>query len=165
MECEDLDSFDCTKHCTAFITKDSVHQNRRLSKLVHLAYSLQYCLSDKCSYPMHIIVTDLIASQSGSSKLIEVLTKVGVTVSLSTHARFMKAVTKKEEKKSGPTSYLKDNIKTALLIDNVDKLSLHARVRAGTSTKSRCWNGTSVSLMQPMRGPILILKVVHVKKI
>ena len=44
-----------------------------------------FCTDDRCSFPLHTLVTDLVDSQGGSALLIKILNRLGVYVHHPTH--------------------------------------------------------------------------------
>ena len=136
------------EHYTDFSKSNSdIGQNRRTSKLLFLAYSLLFNTSDVCGFPLHIMVTDLVDCYSSSDTLLNLLCKLGITVSSSTHKRFVQGIIEASDDAGGPSRNLIDGAFTVVTIDNLDKLFSKTVVRTGETT--RCWNGTTVAAYNP----------------
>ena len=53
---------------------------------------LMFCTDDRCSIPLHTLVTDTIDRCSGSTELIRILNRLGVCASADTLARFIQDI-------------------------------------------------------------------------
>ena len=136
------------KHFTDFRGSDSdVGQKRRLGRLLFFSYTLMFNVYDTCGYPFHVLIADLVDSFSGSETLMNLLCKLGVTVSRSTHKRFIQNVVTCTEKAGGMVSKLVKGAFTIASVDNLDKLFSKKVVRTGDTV--RCWNGTTVNGYNP----------------
>lgn len=50
---------------------------------------LMFCINEKYTIPLHILLTDLVEGQGGSSMLIKILNQLGVCASADTLARYI----------------------------------------------------------------------------
>ena len=100
-----------------------------------------------CSVPLHILLTDLVEAQGGSSELIRLLNTVGAIASADTHQRYVQYQVERKYKK-GILSELEMDRFTVVSIDNIDFLQRHAFVYCGD--QSRSWHGTTVQVVQPI---------------
>ena len=48
-----------------------------------------YCADDRCSLPLHTLITDIVDSQGGSALWIKILNRLGVCTSLDTLSHFV----------------------------------------------------------------------------
>ena len=64
------------------------HHIKRV-RCFHLLCMILYCTDDRCSLPLHTLITDVIDSQGGTALLIKILNRFGVCASLDTLLRFV----------------------------------------------------------------------------
>ena len=98
------------------------------------------------SVPLHLLLTDLVEFQGGSSELIHFLNSVGAIASADTLQRHVQFYIEKRRKR-GILSELDLEKFTIVSIDNIDFLQRHASVYCGD--QSRSWHGTTVQAVQP----------------
>ena len=108
--------------------------NAKKVRCFFLLCIIMFITDDRCSMPMHMLITDLIESQGGSSVLIKVLNRLGVCSSSDTLARFI-------QQKRTVMEYhcLKNMCKDAFTVvsaDNLDFLHSFTRVFCGKQTSS-----------------------------
>ena len=142
------DKIDWNTHFTDFPMSEAQSQTKRLGKLLFFAYTLMHNIYDSCGYPLHVIISDLVDCYSGSETLMNLLCKLGVTVSRSTLKRFMSNIWKYSQTAGKMVNKLKHGAFTITSIDNLDKLFSKVRVRL-SKIGDRCWNGTTVSAYNP----------------
>ena len=107
-----------------------------------------FCVDDRCSMPMHILIANLIESQGGSTFLIQALNKFGVCSSQDTLQRFIQSKVDTKKGKHPCSGYFNSSSFTVISVDNIDFLHSFARVFKGTQNSS--WHGTTVQLVQPL---------------
>ncbi len=83
--------------------------------------TLMYCIDDRCYLPLHCIITDLIESCGGSTKLIRYLNRLGICSSLDTLSRVIQQHVKMREHK-GPEQELCSSAMIVVSADNIDFL-------------------------------------------
>ena len=110
-----------------------------------VVFLLQYIMSESCLYPIQIINAHVIKRFSHSSRLIQVMNRLGFCCSESTLERFLQLV-EDERQSSGPLINLSPNAVTYVSIDNIDSLAPYAAVRPD---QPRSWHGTSIMAQQP----------------
>ena len=109
-----------------------------------------FCTDDRCSMPMHTLITDLVESQGGSSVLVRVLNRLGVCSSADTLARFIQHRVTSYAHRLEPLSTESFTVVSA---DNIDFMHSFAQVFCGNQKAS--WHGTTVQVVQPL--PSLVL--------
>ena len=120
-----------------------VYQTKRIRR-IFLLCSLLFCTDDRCSMPVHTLMTDLVESQGGSALLIKIMNRLGACASADTLSRFIQyKVTSLDQRKQ-----LKPDSFTVVSADNVDFLHSYARVFCGNQNSS--WHGTTVQAAQPL---------------
>ncbi len=121
------------------------YRKKRVRRLFLLCMIL-FCADDRCSMPMHTLLTDTIDSQGGSASLIKILNRLGVCAYADTLSRFIqfKASTFQKNK---VRDLLPDTF-TVVSADNIDFLHSYAKVFGGQQTGS--WHGTTVQAIQPL---------------
>ncbi|XP_030853471.1 uncharacterized protein LOC100890520 isoform X1 [Strongylocentrotus purpuratus] len=142
----------CLRSSVASFHKDflcfsdnSSHGNLKRNKRMVIVFLLQFLLNDSNSYPFHVITANCIKGLSHSSRLINIMNKLGFCCSESTLERFLQGL-KDVRQISGPLADLSPSSFTIVSIDNIDVLAPYAAVAAD---KSRSWHGTSIMAQQP----------------
>ena len=108
--------------------------------------ALMFCTNDRCSMPLHNLITDLVDGLGGSALLVKMLNRLGVCSSADTLARAIQyQVTERENR--GVQSECSSTAFTIISIDNIDFLHSYARVFCGDQKRS--WHGTTIQLVQP----------------
>ena len=102
--------------------------------------AIMFITNDRCSMPMHILMTDLVDSQGGSLVLIQVLNRLGICFSIDTLARFIQH--KKSTVIQHQFKHLSNDAFTVVSADNLDFMHSFARVFCGNQHSS--WHGTTV---------------------
>ena len=97
--------------------------------------------------PLHVLLTDLVESQGGSSELVHLLNSVGAIASVDTHQRHVQFYIERK-REQGILSELNMENFTVVSVDNRDFLQRHAYVYCGDQNRS--WHGTTVQAVQPM---------------
>ncbi len=98
-----------------------------------------------CSVPLHLLLTDLIDSQGGSSELIRILNRFGAVASNDTHRRYVQFKVQ-QKMKSGYLNDLNLNNFTVATVDNIDFLqnitlySMETKVAVGTVQLFKWYN-------------------------
>ena len=113
-------------------------------KRVHRFFLL--CTDDRCSMPLHTLMTDVVESQGGSALLVQILNRLGVCVSADTLSRFIQYKVNTCDQQE--MKYLKPDTFTVVSADNIDFMHSFARVFCGHQTTS--WHGTTVQAAQPL---------------
>lgn len=91
-------------------------------KKLSCIYSLcvvMFCTNRKCSMPLHVLLTDIIDSLSGSNELIRILNNFGAVASVDTHECYVQHQFERRLEK-GTTSGLQKNVFTVVSVDNID---------------------------------------------
>ena len=94
-----------------------------------LLCAILFCTHDRCSIPMHTLMTDLVESQWGSSVLVRVLNRLGVGSSADTLARFVQF--KRTASDQQHFKHLSKDAFTLVSADNLDFMHSFARVFCG----------------------------------
>ena len=119
-------------------------QTKKIQRLFILC-TILFCTDDRCSYPMHTLLTDVIDGQGGSALLIKVLNKMGVCSSSDTLSRFINHISN--------NSCLLSNkalITESFAIVSADNLDyLHSYARVCKHNQKSSWHGTTVQFVQP----------------
>ena len=68
--------------------QSTAHHVKKVRRFFLLC-AILFCTDDRCSIPMHTLMTDLVESQGGSSVLVRVLNRLGVCSSADTLAHFI----------------------------------------------------------------------------
>ena len=105
-----------------------------------------FCTDDRCSVPMHTLLTDTIDSQGGSATLIQILNRLGVCASADTLSRFIQV--KANTISPSRIGDLDSDTFTVVSADNIDFLHSYARVYCGSQKSS--WHGMTVQAVQPL---------------
>ena len=128
------------------INVTNISQQRK----IHCLYTLCvifFNTNRTCSVPLHLLLTDLVEAQGGSSELIRLLNGVGAIASADTHQRYVQFYIERK-RKQGILSELNMERFTIVSVDNIDFLQRHAFVYCGD--QSRNWHGTTVQAVQPL---------------
>ena len=112
---------------------ENLSHRRKLQCLYTLCVIL-FNTNHNCSVPLHLLLTDLVESQGGSSELIRLLNSVGAIASMDTHQRHVQLCVEKKCKR-GILSELDMNNFTIVSIDNIDFLQRHAYVYCGDQSR------------------------------
>ena len=110
-----------------------------------LLCNVLFCTDDRCSFPLHTLVTDVVESQGGSALLIKILNRLGVCASSDTLCRFIQYKVRNASTKQ--TSHHPNDTFVVVSADNIDFLHSYARVFKGNQTSS--WHGTSIQAVIP----------------
>ena len=101
-----------------------------------------YCIDDRCYLPMHSLITDMVDSCGGSTKLIRALNRLGMCSSLDTLSRVIQQQVKMREQK-GPELELHPSAMMIVSADNIDFLHSYVvedRPQVGMELQSRWYN-------------------------
>ena len=134
------------QNSVASIHKDFLFfsDNLKCNKRIVIVFLLQFVMNDVNSYPFHVMTANCIKDLSHSSKLVNIMDKLGFCCSESTLERFLQGV-RDVRQASGPLSDLSPSSFTVVSIDNIDVMAPYAAVAAD---KPRSWHGTSVMAQQ-----------------
>ena len=125
----------------------SAYHTKRVRCLFLLCTMLSLCTDDRCSMPLHTLMTDVVESQGGSALLVQILNRLGVIcVSADTLSRFVQY--KVNTCHQNEVKYLKPDSFIVVSADNIDFMHSFARVFCGHQTSS--WHGTTVQAAQPL---------------
>ena len=99
-----------------------------------LLCAILFCTDDRCSTPMHTLITDVVESQGGSTLLVRKLNRIGVCASADTLSSFIqhKVSTCDED----GMKYLTPDTFTVVSADNIDFMHSFARIFCGRQTSS-----------------------------
>ena len=88
---------------------------------------LMFCTDDRCSIPLHMLVTDTIDRCGGSTGLIRILNRLGVCAAADTLDRFIQH--KVEEcQRRGPEQDCVESLPTIISVDNIYFQNNYSRV-------------------------------------
>ena len=104
---------------------------------------MRFTTNPQCYTELHQLVAEAVEVQGGSRKLIKLLNRLGVSVSVDTHDEFVTDVAEKEKEK-GIWNQLLRFICTFFSADNLDFLQRHAAVYCGDQTRS--YHGTTLQV-------------------
>ncbi len=124
----------------------STPHNIKSIRRLFLLCNLMFITDDRCSVPLHVLMTDIVDSQGGSSLLIKVLNRVGVCASADTLSRFIQfKVTHFDSK----VQVFADSESFPMIsVDNVDYANRYSRVASGSD--SNFSHGTTVQAVHPL---------------
>ena len=88
--------------------------------------AIMFSTDDRCSMPMHTLMTDLVESQGGSSVLVKTLNRLGVCSSADTLARFMQH--KRSTSEQHQLRHMSKDAFTVVSADNLDFMHSFARI-------------------------------------
>ena len=108
---------------------------------------LMFCTDNRCSLPLHNLVTDTIESHGGSAMLVKLLNRLGACASTDTLARSIQHYVSKRNTR-GPERDCKPTTLTIISADNIDFMHSYAKVFCGNQVSS--WHGTTVQAVQPI---------------
>ena len=121
----------------------SIAYHTKRARRLFLLCTILFCTDDRCSMPLHTLLTDTVESQGGSALLVQILNRLGVCASADTLSRFIQyKVTKGDKPDIKPDTF------TVISADNIDFLHSFARVYCGHQTS--IWHGTTVQAAQPL---------------
>ena len=75
-----------TKHATC--SKSQSNPGKRICRFF-LLYMILFNAGDRCSLPLHTLLTDMIDSQGGTALLVKILNRLGICASADTLSRFI----------------------------------------------------------------------------
>ena len=127
-------------------TNSLANRTKRLRRFFLLCVLL-FCSDDRCSVPLHTVLTDMIDSQGGSALLVRILNRLGVCASLDTLSRFIQDQVRQSDRKYEHADLHSTGF-TVVSADNIDFQHSYARVFCGKQASS--WHGTSVQAAQPL---------------
>ena len=125
--------------------QSTAHHVKKVRRFFLLC-AILFCTDDRCSIPMHTLMTDLVEIQGGSSVLVRILNRLGVCSSADTLARFVQL--KRTASDQHHFKQLSKDAFTLVSADNLDFMHSFARVFCGHQTSS--WHGTTVQVAQPL---------------
>ena len=121
----------------------SIAYHTKRARRLFLLCTILFCTDDRCSMPLHTLLTDTVESQGGSALLVQILNRLGICASADTLSRFIQYKVTKGDKPD-----LKSDTFTVISADNIDFMHSFARVYCGHQTSS--WHGTTVQAAQPL---------------
>ena len=98
---------------------------KRVRRLFLACYIL-FCINDRCSMPLHTLLTDTIESQGGSTLLVQMLNRLGVCASADTFIQF-----KMSNCNTSLMKYLQPDMFTCISADNIDFMHSYAECFVG----------------------------------
>ncbi|XP_078589268.1 uncharacterized protein LOC144869676 isoform X2 [Branchiostoma floridae x Branchiostoma japonicum] len=152
----DFETFDMNEHYLAFLKKDnSSHSSSKFLRRLFATFLILFIVSEgQCSYPFHMINSELIHSYSQSTDLMQLLNRLGVCCSNDSHKRFISGML--DQLKLEDNHYnLREGSFTVASIDNINSGSPHAAVTGSP----RGWNGTSIQAVQPKPKSLIVPKL------
>ena len=120
-----------------------------LKRKLHCLYCtcvMFFATNTCCSFPLHVLLTDIVDSQGGSYELIRILNKFGAIASVDTHRRYVQYQVSKIQE-VGVCHQLNPGVLSIVTIDNVDIAQRHAMVY---NRQNRGFHGTTVQIVQPL---------------
>ncbi len=115
------------------ISPENISHHRKLNCLYCLC--VMFFAHNCCSVPLHLLLTDLIDSQGGSSELIRILNRFGAVASNHTHRRYVQFKVQ-QKMKSGYLNDLNLNNFTVATVDNIYFLQKYSFVFHGDQSCS-----------------------------
>ena len=112
-----------------------------------LLCSILFCTDDRCSLPFHVLITDLVHSQGGTSQLIRILNRLGVCASADTLSRFVESKIASDKGQQQLSEFYDSDSFAIVSVDNIDYVHKNARVAKG---KANSWHGTTVQVVKPL---------------
>ncbi len=89
--------------------------------------ALLFCSNSQCSFPIHTLLTDIIESCGGSTRLIKIINRLGICASADTNSRCIQYGVKKLEQQGIHSSYPRNTF-TVASADNLDFIHSYVRV-------------------------------------
>ena len=129
-----------TKSCRE-ADKHPLTHSRKLRCFYCLCVML-FITNNQCNKPLHVLLTDVLASHIGAQDKIKILNQLGAVASEDTHARYCQDIVQKK-RQEGNTSLLSTFV--AISVDNVGFLQSHAAIYSGDQHRS--WQGTTVQAL------------------
>ena len=123
----------------------SVYHVKKIRRFFLLC-SMLFATDDRCSMPMHTLMTDVVESQGGSSVLVKVLNRLGVCSSADTLACFIQH--KRSTSDQHQFKHISKDAFTVVSADNLD--FMHSFARVFCSNQKSSWHGTTVQVTQPL---------------
>ena len=134
---------DLTKSCRE-ATRPEKHiltQSRKL-RCFYCLCVLLFITNNQCNTPLHVLLTDVLVSHTGTQEKIKIFDQLGAIASVDTHARYCQDIVQKK-RQEGNTSLLSTFV--TISVDNVGFLQSHAAVYSGDQHRS--WQGTTVQAL------------------
>ena len=107
---------------------------------------LLFTVNRECSFPLHTLITDTVETCGGSTRLLQLLNRLGVCASIETHKRYVQYRVEMRSTE-GPMS---GNPTDSFMIASADNLDyIHKYARAYSGKQGLSWHGTTVQIVQP----------------
>ena len=119
-----------TKDTILFGKGESAKLSQKKMRRLILCYMILLNIDQECTYPIPVLVTDLIRSYSGSTELIKYMNRLGFCASVDSHERYMNAVITLQSKVT-PIDKLISQNPLIITVDNLDWMIRHAMIHAG----------------------------------
>ena len=124
--------------------QSSAYHIKRVRRLF-LVCAILFFTDNRCSFPLHTLLADIVESQRGSTLLLQMLNRLGICASADTLSRFIQFKVSHDDKPD--LKYLKPDTFTLISADNIDFMHSFARVYCGHQGS---WHGTTVQAAQPL---------------
>ena len=124
--------------------KKATNKTREVTELYCLSV-LMFLANPQCSMPWHVMLTDTVLCQSGSTTLVKILNRIGAISSFDTHSQLMTEVVMTKSLQL-PQLVLSPSFKV-VSVDNIDISQPYAAVYCGSVGHS--WHGTSIQSVGP----------------
>ncbi|XP_066271079.1 uncharacterized protein [Branchiostoma lanceolatum] len=148
----DFESFDMNEHYLSFLKDNSSHSSSKFLRRLFTTFLILFIVSEgQCSYPFHMINSELIHSYSQSTDLMQLLNRLGVCCSTDSHNRFIARMLNQLKLEDNYFNLTEGSF-TVASIDNINSGSPHAAVTGSP----RGWNGTSIQAVQPKPKTLLV---------
>ena len=121
--------------------------NTKTVRNFFLLCAILFSTDDRCSLPMHTLITDVVESHGGSAHLIKILNRLGLCASKDTLSRFRQ--TKIENLGLPCTDQFSSSSFIIVSADNIDFLHKFSQI---CNNHKSSWHGTTVQLVQPLPG-------------
>ena len=118
------------KHTVLFEDEETPMSSQKKVRRLMLCYMIFLIIDPDCTYPLPVLLTDLIRSYSGSTELVKHLNRLGFCASIDTHDRYMNAIATIQNKVS-PLERLIPQHPLIITMDNLDWMIRNAMVRPG----------------------------------
>ena len=106
------------------IETSTAAQHLKTVRRFFILHAILFCTDERCTFPLHTLITDIVDSQGGSSLLIKILNRFGICSSYDTLSRFIQMKAQNET----PAKNLDSSAFTVISADNIDYLHSYARV-------------------------------------
>ena len=135
-----------TQPATSKAKSSTVGAHVRRMRRFFCACMLLFTTNPQNSFPVQTLISDVIETCGGSSRLCKFLNRLGVCNSADNHNKYVIERVEKR-RQCGVLSAYPENSFSVVSVDNLDFIHSYARVYCGKQQNS--WHGTTVQIVQP----------------